>query len=88
MKILLLKQTDGFMMMTESAWENHLRMVKLLFMQEETSEDALILGEEYEKSFEIEILSNEQVKDYKKRFKIDINESRRVDSFFGTILHF
>lgn len=89
MKTFLLKQNDGFLMMTESAWKNHLQMVKLLFMQEEASpEDALDLGNEYEKSFEVESLSIEQIKDYQKRFKIEVNNSRKIESFFGTIIHF
>lgn len=88
MKILLLKQTDGFLLMTEDAWENHLQMIRLNFMQEESIDDADFLTNDYADSFEKEILSESKATQYEKDFNISINNSRKIESYFGTIVRF
>lgn len=88
MKTLLIKQENGFMIMTESAWKSHLHMVNFNFRQEETEEEAILLGTEYESSFEIEEINDSQIKDYQKKFKIEVNENKKINSFFGTLIHF
>lgn len=88
MKILLLKQTDGFMLMTEDAWKSHLQMIRLNFMQEESVEDADFLTNDYADSFEKEFLAESKAEQYKKDFNILINDTRKIESYFGTIVRF
>lgn len=88
MKVLLLKQTDGFVLMTADAWKSHLSMVRMNLLQEEDAASAEEIVLDYKNSFEETQLTDREVRLYQKEFHISVNQEKKISSFFGNLIHF
>ena len=88
MKTYLFTQNESKFLMTEDAWNKHLNMVRINLLQEETEDLVNDIVNDYKESFQMKLLSEDLVKFYEKEYGIKVNQSRKIESLFGELIHF